>query len=111
MTRRAIVHIGSPKCGSTYLQRVCLQNGGVFSAHGFAYPPAPGPHPGNGAELLSMTGEGIAAAFAPGVHTLIYSHENLFWRGGNAGEVAGAFSKAAVSVRVVAFLPPHMREM
>ena len=106
MTRRAIIHIGSPKCGSTYLQRVCLQNRGVFSAHGLAYPPVSGPHPGNGAELLSMTADGIAAAYAPGVHTLIYSHENLFWRGGNAAEVAGAFAGADVSVQVVAFLRP-----
>ena len=34
MTQKIILHIGSPKCGSTYLQRVMVQNSETLLRHG-----------------------------------------------------------------------------
>lgn len=106
MTRRVILHVGSPKCGSTYLQRVCQQNRALLGRSGFDYPPAAGPHPGNAAQFLGTTAAMIEAAFGPGIHTLIHSHEDLFALGGAAEDVAAALHQAGVEVQVVAFLRP-----
>ena len=47
MTRRIILHFGAPKAGSTFLQRVLLQNTDRLAAAGVAYPHDGSGHPGN----------------------------------------------------------------
>ena len=55
MKRRILLHIGSPKCGSTYLQRALLQNRDRLAAHGIRYPHDGGEHPGNAAQPFTMS--------------------------------------------------------
>ena len=51
MFKKVILHIGAPKCGSTYLQKVMLKNQENLISKGFYYPTPPGEHPGNASDL------------------------------------------------------------
>ncbi|MGB0798420.1 MAG: hypothetical protein ACPGRD_03775 [Planktomarina sp.] len=77
MKRRIILHIGAPKCGSTYLQRVMLKNQRHLRAEGINYPHKGVGHPGNGVDIDQLTTPWIIGAFQ-NAHTVVVSHETLF---------------------------------
>ncbi len=113
MTRRIVLHIGSPKCGSTFLQQVLLNNRAALAAAGVVYPHAGSGHPGNAATLDLWTRQDFETAFRSDpetggrlVHTVILSHEDLFAQP-RRGESLQALAEATgVQVQVVAFLRP-----
>jgi len=109
VTRHLLIHIGMPKCGSTYLQRVLLQNRQVLAEHGVSYSRghlAPDhSHPGNAAGLEEADAALLETLF-DGHDQLILSHEDLFSRGGKAQPLAQAARDLGVSVDILAFIRP-----
>lgn len=106
MTRKIILHVGSPKCGSTYLQHVMRQNADRLLAQGIHYPQAPGTHPGNAADLADITPAALAAMFAEGTHTVVLSHEDLYSLSKRGLALAAIAPAAGIAVQPVAFLRP-----
>lgn len=74
---RVIVHIGAPKCGSTYLQRVLLKNKKSLANKGIYYPHLGPGHPGNGSTIDHITQPWLTQKFRE-FHTIVFSHEDLF---------------------------------
>ena len=106
MSRHLILHIGMPKCGSTYLQSVLLQNQTALSEAGFAYPhPSGEGHPGNGQEFEKITPPALEELFGPH-HTLIISFERLYRVGSLAEPLAAALQKLGATVEILAFIRP-----
>lgn len=103
--RRIILHIGSPKCGSTFLQRAMMHNTVALSKAGAIYPRSPGKHPGNAADLATITHAKLNAMFA-GRHTLILSHEDLYSMPKRGKALADLVAKDGTEVQVVVFLRP-----
>jgi hypothetical protein len=106
MRRRIILHIGSPKCGSTYLQQVMVQNSPRLLERGIRYPHDGGSHPGNAADLASVDAARLDAWFADGVHTVVLSHEDLYGLPKRGDALAALAPKAGIEVQLVAFLRP-----
>jgi hypothetical protein len=107
MQRRIILHVGSPKCGSTYLQHVLLQNQALLRKNGVNYPASEGNHPGNGMILKDMTQAQFDGLFPdPNVHTTLLSHESLYsvplWTKPLSEMIKGT----DITVQIVAFLRP-----
>lgn len=103
--RRVILHIGAPKCGSTFLQRALLANRAALESAGIRYPHSGTGHPGNAPSLPALDRDRILADLGDG-HTLIYSHEDLLsaWRHGPAFKAA--CEAEGLTVQVVVFLRP-----
>ncbi|SLN56848.1 hypothetical protein ROJ8625_02840 [Roseivivax jejudonensis] len=106
MTRRIVLHIGSPKCGSTYLQRVMLKNASVLTEHGVRYPDPGDGHPGNAGALPEVSRAEIDGWFADGVETVVLSHEDLFSKARTAQRLMKIAGKTGTEVQVIAFLRP-----
>lgn len=104
--RRILLHVGSPKCGSTYLQRVMLRNAAVLEAAGLRYPHDGGAHPGNAAGLAGIDRPTLERHFAGGIHTLILSHEDLFPDAGRGAALARLAAEDGTALQVVTFLRP-----
>ncbi len=105
MTRQLILHVGSPKCGSTYLQRVMLANRARLEAEGIVYPDPGGRHPGNGLRVAGMSSEDMDRMFG-NAHTVILSHEDLISMGPKMGHLPAACAAANAALKVVVFLRP-----
>lgn len=105
MTRKLYLHVGSPKCGSTYVQRVMLENRQMLAQNGIAYPKPAGRHPGNGSLVPDLDAEGLAGLFG-NAGTLFLSHEDLFAMGGRLGPLAGISRDLGVDLVVLVFLRP-----
>lgn len=103
--RRVILHVGAPKCGSTFLQRVLLSNRQRLVTLGIAYPHDGDGHPGNGGQLASITRDSLLADFGT-CNTLIYSHEDLLSHVINGTALAALAKELGIQVQVVAFLRP-----
>ncbi|MBC7178943.1 MAG: hypothetical protein H5U14_02440 [Roseovarius sp.] len=106
MTQKIILHIGSPKCGSTYLQRVMVQNSETLLQQGIHYPAPTGSHPGNAANLAEITQADVEAMFANGAHTVVLSHEDLYSLSKRGIALAGITAKAGIAVQLLVFLRP-----
>ncbi len=106
MTRRLILHVGSPKCGSTFLQQVLLRNQAQLLAQGIRYPHDGGGHPGNAAEIDKLDRAGYEAFFADGVDTVILSHEDLYSMARRGAPLAGRARATGTEVHILAFLRP-----
>lgn len=106
MTKKIILHIGSPKCGSTYLQRVMVQNAETLLQHGIHYPAPPDSHPGNAGGLAEITPEQVAAMFADGVETVVLSHEDLYSLSKRGLALSEITSQAGIAVQLLVFLRP-----
>jgi len=104
--RRIILHIGSPKCGSTFLQRAMVQSREAMRAHGINYPHTGTGHPGNAADIEHLTGETLEALFDGAIHTVLLSHEDLYalTKGGDALSVLAL--KAGITVQLLVFMRP-----
>lgn len=105
-TRRILLHVGSPKCGSTYLQQALRQSAEALCAAGIHYPHDGGDHPGNAGALERIDRAGLDALFAPGIHTLILSHEDLFGLPRRGDALAALTREDGTAVTVLAFLRP-----
>lgn len=104
--RKIILHIGSPKCGSTYLQCAMKNNMAKLKEHGVSYPQPYGNHPGNGADIGDITQAGFDQLFE-NADTVVLSHEDLFLRP-TCGDALAQFAQTAdVQVQVVAFMRPY----
>ena len=106
MKRRIILHIGSPKCGSTYLQQVMVRNRARLGLMGIAYPEGDGTHPGNAAALAEIDRATLEGYFADGAHTLVLSHEDLYSLAKRGDALAALVAEDGTQVQVVAFLRP-----
>ena len=106
MNRRIILHVGSPKCGSTFLQRVMHKNADTLLAHGIRYPAPPEAHPGNAGDLKTIDRDRYEAMFADDVHTVVLSHEDLYSKARTADALVGLAQPEGTEIQVVAFLRP-----
>ncbi|WP_088626427.1 hypothetical protein [Oceanicola sp. 22II-s10i] len=105
MLRTILLHVGSPKCGSTYLQRVLLRNQARLGAAGIAYPHNGGNHPGNAAGLRGITGETLDIV-AKGAHTLVLSHEDLFAAFKDGQSLSETVTERGLDLHLLVFLRP-----
>lgn len=106
MTREILLHVGSPKCGSTYMQNVLLNNAPLLEAHGVRYPHDGNPHPGNAADIKDLTADQLNGYFEGGITRVILSHEDLFsmvLRGDTLSELA---PENGITVQLLFFLRP-----
>ena len=104
--RRLLLHVGSPKCGSTYLQRVMLNNRARLRAAGIAYPHDGGAHPGNAADIDRLTAASLAGLYADGIHTVLLSHEDLYPPSRKGEPLAALAPDLGVEVQILVFLRP-----
>lgn len=106
MARRIILHVGAPKAGSTYLQRVLLRNRDRLRACAIAYPHPGHGHPGNAARIADLDATTFAALFQDGADTVILSHESLFATELEGRALARLARDAGVTVQRLVFLRP-----
>ncbi|MFK7940764.1 MAG: hypothetical protein AB8B82_15385 [Roseovarius sp.] len=106
MTRDLLLHVGSPKCGSTYLQNVLLRNATLLEANGVRYPHDGGGHPGNAADIKQITAETLERYFEGGKHKVILSHEDLFSLTPHGAALSELAPKHDIRVQVMLFLRP-----
>lgn len=112
MTNRIVLHVGSPKCGSTYLQQVMRKNRASLSEAGIAYPlEGRSTHPGNAATIGEITEARLTGYFTPGIHTLVFSHEDLYGMPKRGEALAALAPKLGIEVQVIAFLRPFSEFM
>lgn len=106
--RRILLHVGSPKCGSTFLQHTLLRNAETLLAHGIRYPHDGGDHPGNASGIDRLDRAAYEAMFAPDVHTVVLSHEDLYSkaRGGAGRPLAQMVREDGAELRLLVFLRP-----
>lgn len=106
MTRRLILHVGAPKCGSTYLQRCLIQSAEALRAVGIAYPHDGKGHPGNAADLAGIDRAALDALYPPGIHTVVLSHEDLLFLPRRGAALAALAPGAGLKIAVPVFLRP-----
>lgn len=110
MGKKIILHVGAPKCGSTFLQQVMLNNRELLLHAGIYYPHADDgrDHPGNADQLHRQFEEGVIAKhFDTGVNTVFLSHEDLFERPRWASALSEWIRKENIELSVIAFLRPY----
>lgn len=105
MSRRIVLHIGAPKCGSTYLQRVMLRNSAGLSAAGINYPHDGGKHPGNAAKIGKFDFTIFEAMF-DNAETVILSHEDLLSRPECGHSLTRFAEQTGTDLILLAFLRP-----
>lgn len=106
MSRRIVLHVGSPKCGSTFLQKTLLRNRKVLASHGVAYPHDGGAHPGNAAPLGQLDRATYDGFFEGGMHTVILSHEDLYSTSRRGASLAEMVRQDGAQLRLLAFIRP-----
>lgn len=104
--RRILLHVGSPKCGSTFLQQTLLRNAERLLAQGVRYPHDGDSHPGNAAGIDSLDRVAYDAMFAQDVHTVVLSHEDLYSMARRGGPLAQMAREDGAQVHLLAFLRP-----
>ncbi len=102
--KKVILHIGAPKCGSTYLQNVMLQNRQGLSEAGVHYPHDGTSHPGNAADLQTITPERFDEITRS--RLTILSHEVLFAEPRRGEPLAELAKKRDIPVEILVFLRP-----
>lgn len=108
--KRIILHIGAPKCGSTYLQRVMLKNQALLLKAGIFYPHVNDgrTHAGNAGRVHVYVREGrVAEHFEAGAPTVFLSHEDLFERPERGKVLVHWARENDVRVQVIAFMRPY----
>lgn len=107
--RTAIIHIGTPKTGTTSIQAILAENRDTLHAYGFSYPKTPGSkaHTAIGAFMSYAAGKPVGLlqrrtgpiekfksalyeeinGLSSSVHTVIFSSEHAFNQGFEAGVV------------------------
>lgn len=105
MSKKIILHIGSPKCGSTFLQRVLLNNKDTLLKYGVLYPHGGNEHPGNAGDIVNLSQAQFNRYFEQ-ASTLFLSHEDLLAGPGLAIPLSKYAKAAGVEIQVLAFLRP-----
>lgn len=113
--KRLILHIGAPKCGSTYLQRVMLGNRDLLAKHGILYPHADDgrSHAGNAGRIHTQIDSGKLSNYFKEVFfkkrfdTVFLSHEDLFERPQWGSELPEWARAEGVVLTIFAFLRPY----
>jgi glycosyltransferase involved in cell wall biosynthesis len=105
LKRQILVHIGAPKCGSTYLQRVLQNNRETLLKEGVYYPPHQEKHPGNAIEILSISDQEFANYFDD-TDVVVLSHENLFSNVRFAKRLAKLAKENRATIHLVVFMRP-----
>ena len=111
MKRQILLHVGSPKCGSTNLQQVMLKNREALLAQGIHYPKPPGNHPGNAADLKDIDTARLNAMFDAQTHTVVLSHEDLYALPQHCKPLAALAYRDGIEVQIIAFLRPFSEFM
>jgi len=104
--RHIILHIGSPKCGSTFLQNALLQNRDMLARAGINYPHKGHGHPGNAADLANLDDATLEHWFAGNTHTVILSHEDLYALAKRGDALSALAETHGITVQLVAFMRP-----
>ena len=105
--KHLILHIGAPKCGSTYLQKVLLKHQRQLRTQGVNYPhtgTGTG-HPGNADRITDVSPHWLTATFG-GFHTAVLSHENLFSQAKSAIRLGRLCALNDVQVTIFCVLRP-----
>ncbi len=103
--RRLYLHIGAPKCGSTYLQRVMLKNHKTLLQQGVLYPHTGQGHAGTDGEILTYSAAQLAELFAD-TDVVFMSHEDLFSKAKMASNFAKHCKELNIDVQIIAFFRP-----
>lgn len=106
MTRRILLHVGSPKCGSTYLQRVMLQNRDLLKKQRVHYPHDGSDHPGNAAQIKDIDPNTLLGYFEGDIHTTILSYEDLYATAELCKPLAKLCREHDIAVQLIVFLRP-----
>lgn len=109
--KKIILHIGSPKCGSTYLQRALLQSNEALKAAGIHYPHAGGTHLGNAADIADLGQQRLDRYFEGNTHTVILSHEDLYSLSDRGDALQQLARRNDIPVQIVVFLRPFSEFM
>ena len=105
--KRIILHVGSPKCGSTFLQQALLQSADALRGAGISYPHDGSSHPGNGKAVETCDAAWLAELFPPEIDTVVLSHEDLFSVAARADEGFADLTRAmGIEVQLLVFLRP-----
>ncbi|MFQ6553783.1 glycosyl transferase family 1 [Aestuariibius insulae] len=102
--KKILLHIGAPKCGSTYLQNVLLQNRDALAKAGICYPHNDPIHPGNAADIGSVS-EAQLQEMTQG-QLAILSHEALFSNLGAADPFIDLVQEKGIPVDILVFIRP-----
>lgn len=105
MSRKILLHIGSPKCGSTFLQRVLLQNTDALASARVLYPHTGQEHPGNAGTIENLTQVDVTAWF-DAADTVVLSHEDLFAQYRRGAALAEIAKTLDIEVQLLVFLRP-----
>lgn len=108
MVKKILLHVGAPKCGSTFLQEVLRRNADRLSSHGIHYPIVGDGHPGNASSLRAFDEGWIKAKASDGIHTVILSHEDLLFSSKEADRVhvAKLTAELGIDVSILVFIRP-----
>lgn len=105
MTKRLILHIGAPKCGSTYAQNLMLRNAPSLRAAGISYPKPISTHPGNGLSIIDLTEATLIGWFSQ-TDTVVLSHEDLFASAPQAKNLAQLTQDQNIQTHILCILRP-----
>lgn len=104
-----IIHAGSPKCGSTYLQNTMLANADRLQQAGVDYPGPSTRHPGNGTVVIDAITRPDAVSKLIDIiegsraDTILFSHEDLISYGNRFADIHEDL-KRKYTVKVVIFV-------
>lgn len=101
-----ILHIGAPKCGSSFLQHAMLQNDKLLRKCSILYPQLDPAHPGTTSFLNDISSEMLEEWFSQ-ADTLFFSHENWMARAPTcADKFLERIKPFDVKIEVIVFLRP-----
>ncbi|MGV6839760.1 MAG: hypothetical protein ACWA40_06165 [Planktomarina sp.] len=105
MTKSLFLHIGAPKCGSTYIQRTALKNQKTLRENGINYPHNGLGHPGNAAQIDQMTTRWVEQNLQ-NFDALLLSHEDLFADAGKANKLRNVSEKLNINIHIICVIRP-----
>lgn len=105
MSNEAVMHIGAPKCGSTYIQRVLKKNEDELLKRGWSAPFLGLKHPGTDLDFLQSTTEELEK-IKQEVGSLVVSHERLFSPHPDVEGFLKRISKVFDKLTVICFVRP-----
>lgn len=105
MTKTLFLHIGAPKCGSTYIQRTALKNQKHMRDHGVNYPHLSLGHPGNAGAIDQVTTPWVQQNIA-NFDALYLSHEDLFAKATSARKLRNITQELAMDVHIICVIRP-----
>jgi len=105
MTKTLFLHIGAPKCGSTYIQRTALKNQRTLRDYGVNYPHLGLGHPGNAAAIDQLTTPWVQNNISD-FDALFLSHEDLFAQAASARKLRNITKELDIKVHILCVIRP-----